>query len=176
MKSNRKYFLSISIAIISLMAIDFLTKTIATFCLNLNPENHIIFVKPFLPDLFFALAHNYNSSQDFKNPWGLSPIVLDIFFILTVLSFIWILVQKPLSNILKIGIIFYLSGFSNLIEFSLRGYATDFLMPNPSLFSNNIILVFNVADIFIVLGTLMFFIGVVHEQILHSKQKNLTKT
>lgn len=158
-----------------MMAIDFITKAIATHYLNLNPEGHIVFVKPFFSDLFFALAHNYNASQDFKNPWGLSPIILDTCFYLTVLSFIWILVKRPLSNVLKIGILLYLSGFSNLIEFTIRGYATDFLMPNPSLFPNNIILIFNVADVFIILGILMFFVGAVHEQILHSKQKNLTK-
>ena len=164
------------ISILFLMSIDFVTKILAASFLNLNPQNNLVFVKPFISDFYFALAHNYNSNEDFKNPFKLPDTIRYIAFSLSIAISFFILIKKPLSKILKYGIILYISGLSNLIEFLIRGYATDFLMPNPLMFSNNIILIFNIADVFIFFGTVLVFIGLAHEYFLNKKRKNLTSS
>lgn len=137
-----------SLIIISvLMLIDFISKYIAVYYLKLNESGNIQHVSSFVGDLLFALIYNY----ELKNPLESSIhfqwlMIISVLFIQLIICF-----YSNLKKYVKYSLAVCIASFANIIEFIFHGYGTDFLMMNP-LVVNNHVIIFNLADVYIVIG------------------------
>lgn len=151
----------LSIAIISL-AIDQITKIIATYFLVLNQSIKVI--KNFF---YLTLVHNEGAA------WGLfsnAKIIITIGTIIAVLliyHFIYCF-KKNKRNTLAFGLL--LGGLAgNLIDRVLFGYVRDFF--DFYIFSYDYP-VFNIADICIVLGVILLIIAVIKGEDVNENNSN----
>ena len=130
-----------------------------------NSSSSIVIIKGLLN---FTYVENTGGAYGFGANYTIVITILNIFVIGSILSFV-ILKQNKLEGKVIVGSIFIIAGgIGNLIDRIFRGYVVDYIDINP-LFKYPI---FNLADIFIVLGSIILVIGV----ILSEKKEKLNES
>ena len=145
----RKKKITILILSIVLLIIDQVSKIIVVNNLSVGESKNIV-------DGFFSLTYVKNTGA----AWGMfsnSTIILGLLSIVfSIILIKYIIESKKLSNISVISYSLLLSGiFGNMLDRFIRGFVIDFL--NFYIFSYDYP-VFNIADIFIVVGIILIII------------------
>ncbi len=151
------------IGIIAIFITDQISKIIVSNYLELNES--IIVIKN-----FFRLTYTHNNGAAFGMFGGKTILILLITFL--VLAYLLYELFKNKNSSLKIdlGIVLIIGGLlGNLLDRLVFGYVRDFLDFN---FGSYDFAIFNVGDAFIVIGTIIFMIGVVLEEKYANKSNN----
>lgn len=154
MQENKKYLLFI----ILLIAIDLISKVIMDNTLKLSSLS--VYELAALPSQFnLILMYNAENKEVFgiKEYWFTVFVSFPIFLI-----FLYNLIINK-NVFFKVAACLIIAGYSNLIEIGFKGHAVDFIFIKslgklPFLQSDHLY-IFNIADIYIVLGSAMWFIA-----------------
>lgn len=158
---NKKILICASIA----LAIDQITKMIASIYLTINQEVVII------PNFFsLTLCHNEGAAWGILNNASWLIIICTIIAIFIIYHFIYCFKKNNRNNI-AFGLLYGgLAG--NLIDRIIFNYVRDFF--DFYLFGYNYP-VFNIADICIVIGVILFIYAVIKGEDLNDNKSHKTK-
>lgn len=153
-----KYILFITL----ICLIDQISKIIIGKNINLNES--VIVIKD-----FFRLTYTHNNGAAFGLFSGRTILIVLITFSVLAYLLFELFRNKKASLKTDIGIIFMIGGLlGNLIDRLYFGYVRDFLDFNFGTFH---FAIFNIGDAFIVVGTIIFLVGMFLEDINANKNK-----
>lgn len=160
-KFNLKCFLLEALLLIVILSLDLITKDyMATFLPNKDPYP---FINGFM-DLVFV--KNFGASFGILNG---KTVLLTVFvsIALTLLLATWIYMrEQPVA--IRLSLVFLLAGgIGNLVDRIMLGYVRDFLH-----FTFFDFPVFNVADVFVVIGSFLLAISLIVSIIVEAKNRN----
>ncbi len=150
----KKKYLIMSISVLILVALDYISKALATE--YLKPLNEAV---PLFPGL--ELVYVLNDGSAFSLFSG-QRILLIVAPILTVLFLVYLLITKKISGLLtEICVVLVISGgIGNLIDRIATGVVVDFFNFTFMNFA-----VFNVADCYVTVGVTIYAIFFILEEI-----------
>ena len=153
-----KYIITITI----IFLIDQITKILIMKNLNLNESVTVI-------KSFFKLTYTHNYGAAFGIFGGKQILILIITFLTLAYLLFELFRNKKTSFKTDIGITFIIGGLlGNLLDRLYYGYVRDFLDFN---FGSYDFAIFNIGDSFIVIGTVIFLIGIIMEE-KHANKDN----
>lgn len=147
---NKKNLLNSIILILLLVAID---QIIKVFMININI--------PLIPNLV-NLKYAENVGVAFGTRYKFSLIIVSISILLVLIGVLMYIYRKIPKLFYTLTVIFA-GGLGNLLDRCVRGYVIDYI--NVKHFP-----VFNIADIYVTIGVVIFFINYII--IFAKKQKN----
>lgn len=116
-----------------------------------------------IEDVFqFTYVENYGAAFGILENKKILFVIITLVVSIAIAGFL-IKHYKSLSNFLRVALVLYLGGsIGNLIDRIRYGYVVDFI--SVKLFNSYDFPVFNVADIFIVVGTIMIVLLLLFEK------------
>lgn len=151
--------IKVSIVILFLLSVDFITKIYATKLLPLYTEGTLNLTH-FSDELSFLLVRHYKSMEMLGSSHNLGLILMGFL----ALYFVFGAYNFP-KTYQRYAFAVYLGGYGNILEIAYHDYATDFLYFEPLNKLVNNIYIFNFADVVITISIAIFVIGLTLEYI-----------
>lgn len=153
------------IIILAVVLLDQLTKYFSVLCLSGIPTFTVI-----------ENVLNFTYVENRGAAFGMLADNRAVFMIISsvgiVALFVWLVVSKPKSAWMRVGISFVIGGgIGNMIDRIGRGFVVDMIDCRFIDFY-----VFNVADSFVCIGCGMIILALIIEMIVEQKQKSKEKT
>ena len=145
MQENRKQIIVIICIVLALILIDQATKIYAIS----NLKENVLEVIPNI--LTFKYVENTGGAFGIGQNGTMTFIIANIVVLGLIIRFIIIQIERVNIKIMLILSLVLAGGFSNLIDRLFRGYVVDFI----NLFPNAKFPIFNIADIFIIIGWIL---------------------
>ena len=157
---NKKHILYMIIAIIVMVALDQVSKILIINNLALGEQ--VVVIKN-----FFVIGHAKNTGISYGGFSDASPVFFILVYILAIGVFAYLAKDINFSSkkLYSISLTMMIAGgIGNLIDRALFGEVTDFLI--LIIFQKELFGIFNIADIFLVLGMIVFALDILVEDIL----------
>ncbi len=161
---NKKQLILMIITIIVMIGLDQLSKLIIINNVELNEQ--IVVIKN-----FFVIGHAKNTGISFG---GFSDAPVIFFVLVYVLAFgVFFYLAKDIDfknkKLYSISLTMMIAGgFGNLIDRAFLGEVTDFLV--LIIFNKELFGIFNIADIFLVIGMVIFAADILIEDVFKWKK------
>lgn len=160
----KKNYIILTIAVILLVILDQLTKQLIVSTMNLHESIEVI-------KAFFYISYHLNDGA----AWGILEGKMFVLIFITIISFMlfyYLVKEISFKNKLlySISIVLLVSGaIGNFIDRLLFGHVVDFL--DFIVFGYDFP-TFNVADMALVIGVIIFSFDILKEDLFHGKNKN----
>ncbi len=157
---NKKHILYMNIAIILMIALDQISKLLIINNLALGEQAVVI-------KNFFVIGHAKNTGISYGGFSDASPVFFIMIYVLAIGVFAYLAKDINFSSkkLYSISLTMMIAGgIGNLIDRAFLGEVTDFLI--LIIFQKELFGIFNIADIFLVLGMVIFALDILFEDII----------
>ena len=157
---NKKHILYMIIAIILMIALDQISKLLIINNLALGEQAVVI-------KNFFVIGHAKNTGISYGGFSDASPVFFIMIYVLAIGVFAYLAKDINFSSkkLYSISLTMMIAGgIGNLIDRAFLGEVTDFLI--LIIFQKELFGIFNIADIFLVLGMVIFALDILFEDII----------
>jgi len=157
---NKKQILYMIIAIIVMIALDQVSKILIIN--NLALGEHTVVIKN-----FFVIGHAKNTGISYGGFSDASPVFFFLIYILAIGVFAYLAkdINFKTKKLYSISLTMMIAGgIGNLIDRAFLGEVTDFLI--LIIFQKELFGIFNIADIFLVLGMVVFALDILFEDVI----------
>lgn len=162
---NKKHLIIMILAIILMIAVDQVTKVLTINNIELDTETIYVI------NNFFHLSHIKNTGISYGGFSDAGPIFFIAIYVLAIGVFSYLAKDIDFTNkkLYSISLTMMIAGgIGNLIDRVLFGEVTDMLI--LVLFNRELFGVFNVADVFLVVGMVIFAFDIFFEEVFKWKK------
>lgn len=163
---DKKHIIYMLIAIIGMIALDQVSKIIIINNLALGEQSVVI-------KNFFVIGHAKNTGISYGGFSDASPVFFIMIYVLAIGVFAYLAkdINFSTKKLYSISLTMMIAGgIGNLIDRAILGEVTDFLI--LIIFQKELFGIFNIADIFLVIGMVVFALDILFEDVIKWKKNS----